>query len=390
MKILQFLTIAATTIFGQTNNSGTDFSLKYRVSVSSFGDTVYNFTAKNSGKGSLSWIDFGIDLLEGRTDSGTDFSVVDSVTAQVLPGVSFSAPAGWTTNVSYVDEEPVGILEWMSKGGVAAIPPGGSLSGFRVTIPKGMKTNISRCFFTFISDNNIRHVSTVKPDVPLPPSTFVVVPSVSGSGKVSLVPDQPTYTLNSSVTLTPTPAAGYTFAGWSGDTTATSSTLSLKVNRNRFPTANFRLGTSVPKCSLTVTARDETPTDKTCSRLRVIVKNSGKVPASLGSFQFFYSPTAGKTSALETWYVPNCTGSLTKINQKDAISYKCKGVVLQPGASYPDVSGNGANFGLHNTDWTARNKALDWSWTGLSGTFSVTTKIVVQDSTGANIYGSAP
>ncbi len=63
--------------------------------------------------------------------------------------------------------------------------------------------------------------------------------STSGSGAVTKSPDQDTFDSGSIVSLTATPASGYTFAGWSGDASGTTNPLAVTMNGNLSITANF-------------------------------------------------------------------------------------------------------------------------------------------------------
>ncbi len=83
------------------------------------------------------------------------------------------------------------------------------------------------------------------------PEYFTVTKNVNAAqGSVTVSPTQATYIENSIATLTATALPGYEFAGWSGDTIATSNPLLLKMNGNKTVTANFN---AVGAKTLTVT-----------------------------------------------------------------------------------------------------------------------------------------
>src|SRR5207244_945257 len=74
-------------------------------------------------------------------------------------------------------------------------------------------------------------------------NTYTLSVATSGSGSVTKSPDQPIYDYGTAVTLTAIPATGWHFVGWSGDTTASASPLSLVMTRNRSLTATFAIDT---------------------------------------------------------------------------------------------------------------------------------------------------
>jgi len=70
------------------------------------------------------------------------------------------------------------------------------------------------------------------------------------NGTVVKNPDQTSYIYGSTVTLTATPSAGYTFMGWSGDASGSTNPLTVTMNGNKNITANF----TINKYTVTLTA----------------------------------------------------------------------------------------------------------------------------------------
>src|SRR5262245_31426540 len=68
---------------------------------------------------------------------------------------------------------------------------------------------------------------------------FTLTTSVSGSGTIAPNPNAATYPAGTVVTLTATAAAGFTFAGWSGDLSGASNPNQIVMNADRSVTANF-------------------------------------------------------------------------------------------------------------------------------------------------------
>ena len=68
---------------------------------------------------------------------------------------------------------------------------------------------------------------------------YALVANVVGSGTVARNPDQTTYNFGDVVTLTATPAAGWTFAGWSGDLSGSANPQTITINSNKAVTATF-------------------------------------------------------------------------------------------------------------------------------------------------------
>ena len=70
---------------------------------------------------------------------------------------------------------------------------------------------------------------------------YTLATTATAGGSVSRTPDQPDYLYGTAVVVHETPARGYHFTGWSGDTTAHDSTLALTMTRSRTLAAAFVL-----------------------------------------------------------------------------------------------------------------------------------------------------
>ena len=83
------------------------------------------------------------------------------------------------------------------------------------------------------------------------PDSYALTVAPPVNGTVTKNPDQATYAFNVSVTLTATPAAGYTFASWSGDLTGSTNPAPITMDGNRAVTATF---TALPAYTLMASA----------------------------------------------------------------------------------------------------------------------------------------
>ncbi len=82
-----------------------------------------------------------------------------------------------------------------------------------------------------------RHTLTITVAPPAPTYTLSVHPV--GNGSVDVTPDQTSYISGTEVTLTPQPASGWFFAGWTGDLSGITNPATLKINANKTVTATF-------------------------------------------------------------------------------------------------------------------------------------------------------
>ena len=75
--------------------------------------------------------------------------------------------------------------------------------------------------------------------------TYTLGATVAGSGSVDRTPDLAAYQHGSTVTLQALPEAGYSFAGWSGDTTGSENPITLTMYASKSVTATFIAPTGV-------------------------------------------------------------------------------------------------------------------------------------------------
>jgi uncharacterized repeat protein (TIGR02543 family) len=84
--------------------------------------------------------------------------------------------------------------------------------------------------------------------------TLTTSSTPAAGGSVSSSPNASSYNAGTPVTLTATPAAGYTFTGWSGDATGTSASITVTMDANKIVTANFQQQTATTTYTLTTSA----------------------------------------------------------------------------------------------------------------------------------------
>lgn len=119
-----------------------------------------------------------------------------------------------------------------------------------------------------------------------PPDTYTLNVTATLGGTAVKNPNQTGYTSGTSVQVTATPIAGYTFSGWTGDATGTTNPLSVNMNSNKNIVANFTL-IPVVTYSLNVTSNNG-----------VVVKNPNLANYAQGStVQLSATPNVGYTFA---------------------------------------------------------------------------------------------
>jgi hypothetical protein len=78
---------------------------------------------------------------------------------------------------------------------------------------------------------------------------YSLTTSVTGSGSISKTPGSTTYAHGSTVTLTATPATGYSFTSWSGACSGTATTCTVTMDGNKAVVANFA-SADPPVCTI--------------------------------------------------------------------------------------------------------------------------------------------
>ena len=90
-----------------------------------------------------------------------------------------------------------------------------------------MKKLISLVFFIILSCSKDNSIPEAVVPTPEPTATFTLVVTASEGGSVN-DPGE-THNENTNVSLTATPADGYAFSGWTGDSTGSTNPLSVSM-----------------------------------------------------------------------------------------------------------------------------------------------------------------
>ncbi len=174
---------------------------------------------------------------------------------------------------------------------------------------------------------------------------YTLATSVTGSGSVGRAPDLASYPHFTGVTLTATPATGWHFAGWSGDTTASSPSLPLTMKRDRTLVAAFAIDTH----ALTITKAGR-----------------GSVAASPSQALYDYGTVVMLTpTAAPGWFFTGWTGDATGAAIPLAITMDAAhAVTANFGYTPPAI----AELTLGGHDETTENVHGAGSWNASSGT----------------------
>ena len=143
-----------------------------------------------------------------------------------------------------------------------------------------------------------------------PPTQFTLTVNVTGSGTVTKNPNKSTYNDGEQVTLTATPAAGYSFSNWSGDLSSTTNPTTITINGTKNVTANFIYS---PPITL------QSPFDGThfaaCS-LYSLPFFSWTIGETYKGYEIQFSPDSGFGSIPVKIKTPSTQVTMTSINWK--------------------------------------------------------------------------
>jgi uncharacterized repeat protein (TIGR02543 family) len=139
---------------------------------------------------------------------------------------------------------------WASNGSVTKIPDKASYNhSEEVTLQPEPDTGYSFVNWSGDLTGSSNPATIVMDDDKLVTANFTITVNTytlnmtADHGSVTKTPDQATYDNGTTVTLQALANTGYTFAGWSGDTSGTSNTTTVVMDGNKSVTANFTINT---------------------------------------------------------------------------------------------------------------------------------------------------
>ena len=110
---------------------------------------------------------------------------------------------------------------------------------------------------TITMDGNKTLTANFEEDAPPPPNTHTLTIAATVGGSVSPAVGEHFYKADTSVTVTATADAGYTFNKWSGASSSADAAITVKMDGNKTLTANFLKDVPPPTESTFIDGRDE-------------------------------------------------------------------------------------------------------------------------------------
>ena len=230
----------------------------------------------------------------------------------------------------------------------------------------GACTGSGACVVTMDGDKSVTATFTQ--------NAYTLDVTVVGSGTVAKSPDQATYTYGTEVTLTPTPATGWSFSAWSGACTVSGACV-VTMDGNKSVTATFTLNTYLLTVSKTGTGSGSVTSDpsgidcgSTCS-----ASYDYDTPVTL-------SAVASPGSTFTGWSSSGCSGTGTcAVTMSEARNVTAE-FMLKTYVMTINVEGGGV---VTVTVTASANPG--WTFAGWSGDVSGLTNPVSIPLTGTNV-----
>jgi len=130
---LQCLALLAGALSSQASCAQEVPPVDVKVSAQPMGsETVYHYRIINHGTQPVTALQIGFDYYHGESELQRAPSGAEPGS---LPPAAVTSPQGWTAELNATEDSPNLDLEWSADTADEAIPPGGSVSGFSVTVP---------------------------------------------------------------------------------------------------------------------------------------------------------------------------------------------------------------------------------------------------------------
>jgi uncharacterized repeat protein (TIGR02543 family) len=195
---------------------------------------------------------------------------------------------------------------------------------------------------------------------------YQIATAAVGSGTVTRSPDQPSYAPGTALVLTAVPSPGFSFTGWSGDTTSTVNPLNLVVTRNRSYTATF----AINQYTLNVTNVGNGTNAKVPNQATYSHGTSVQVTATANPFHHFVNWTGDTTET---------TNPLTVVMTRDrafAANFAIDTYPLTTNITGSGTLGRNPDLPQYDHGSTLQltaTPAVGWSFIGWSGPDTTTT-----------------
>jgi hypothetical protein len=207
-----------------------------------------------------------------------------------------------------------------------------------------------------------------------PPPTYTLTVNVVGSGSVGKIPDQATYTWGTNVTLTATPATGWSFDHWNGDASGTVNPITVNMTSNKTITVTFTQNTYT--LSVSTVGSGSVNLNNTGPYYYGDVVQLTAVPAVGWSFQSWSGDLLG--SANPATIVINGNKDVTATFSQDQYTL----TVIVVGAGSVGKSPNQATYTWGMNVTLTASASVGWTFAFWSGDASGTTNPTVVNMTG--------